>query len=72
MWHINEDTAVGAWVSALDHEQRLDKKIIFSLRGIHIQLVNTHYWQSYFMHIDVKKLSIFITFMNILMKAKQF
>ena len=23
-WHINEDTAVGAWLSVLDHEQRTD------------------------------------------------
>ena len=26
MWHVNEDTAVGAWVSALNHEQRSDEK----------------------------------------------
>ena len=26
MWHINEDTAVGAWVSVLDHERRSDGK----------------------------------------------
>ena len=29
MWHINEDTAVGAWVSVLDHEQRSDGKFCF-------------------------------------------
>ena len=26
MWHVNEDTAVGAWVSVLDHEERSDGK----------------------------------------------
>ena len=29
MWHINEDTAVGAWVSVLDHERRSDGKFCF-------------------------------------------
>ena len=33
MWHINEDTAVGAWVSVLDHEQRSDGKFCFWWKG---------------------------------------
>jgi len=26
-WHVNEDTAIGAWISAFDHERRSDEKI---------------------------------------------
>lgn len=26
MWHLNEDTAIGAWVSAFDHERRSDRR----------------------------------------------
>ena len=33
IWHINEDTAVGHWVSALDHERRSDKKLCFWWKG---------------------------------------
>ena len=34
MWHLNEDTAIGAWVSAFDHEQRSDGKFCFWYYGI--------------------------------------
>ena len=33
MWHINEDTAVGAWVSVLDHERRSDGKFCVWWKG---------------------------------------
>ena len=39
MWHINEDTAVGAWVSVLDHEQRSDGKFCLWWKEHTIKLV---------------------------------
>ena len=33
MWHINEDTAVGAWVSVLDHERRSNGKFCVWWKG---------------------------------------
>ena len=33
MWHINEDTAIGAWVSALDHERKSDNRLCCWFKG---------------------------------------
>lgn len=32
-WHINEDTAVGAWLSALEYERRSDDRFCFWWKG---------------------------------------
>ena len=61
MWHINEDTAVGAWVSVLDHEQRSDGKFCFwwkeHLSMIKHQCKNPMLLMIFFRHTDedVKK-----------------
>ena len=61
MWHINEDTAVGAWVSVLDHERRSDGKFCFwwkaRLNLIIHQCKNPIFHMIFFKHTDedVKK-----------------
>ena len=32
-WHINEDTAVGAWLSTFDYEQKSDRRFCFWWKG---------------------------------------
>ena len=32
-WHINEDTAIGAWMSSFDHERKMDGRICMWWKG---------------------------------------